>query len=270
MRESSPPVFLDLLGFVALAALVLVFLVWGLALLAGDAARWVWRMARNKATTAAAAAALATLAPGSVAAALGVPGAGKTTAAQEARPMWGRSLVFDPGAERDRLEWNRGKRERTPWAGGLVTVDDLLEFPQLLDDVPLSLVVSSGEWSARGIGGDFATLIRLAWLTGDVVIVGEECGSYSRECVEAIHRVATRGGHAGIALVLIAQSIGRIHADGRREIDLVVAGAQGEPNDLDDLRGRCGASFVEKVKASKRGDPLHIWRLGDGVEGKNS
>src|SRR3989442_15237699 len=94
----------------------------------------------------AAAATLAALPPGGVAACIGLPGSGKTTVAQRALDAvaWGqRAALFDPYALRDRANWRAGYRARRPWwaQSPADPPDALLKNPRTLDRTPLRLAV---------------------------------------------------------------------------------------------------------------------------------
>jgi hypothetical protein len=234
----------------------------------------------------AAAAILARLPAGGVAAAVGVPNSGKTYAVQEALELapWGqRVAVFDPYALIDRARWNRwlrtgaGPQPKRPWfhREQVATLDALLRRPEQLDAARVRLVVTGtrGTLDHAQLGKDFNSLCELLQLTQGIALVGEEAGLYSRRAAEWINTVATGGAHFGMRLVLLAQRLGRIQKDAREGITLVVAGAQGAPEDLDDLRGRCGAAFAEAVQrlqppdldTGRPGSAPIAWRLGDGL-----
>lgn len=228
--------------------------------------------------TLAAAAVLAGLPAGGVGACIGLPGSGKSTAAQQALDAapWGqRAALFDPYAPRDRSNWQRGHRERAPWWPKVeaVTLDELLRRPSMLDRARRRLVVSGtrGTLDPVRLGRDFSTLVNLLWATHGYALIGEECGLYSRNAAEAINRVATGGAHAGMRLVLLCQRLGRIQKDAREGITRMVVGAQGGPEDIADLRERCGATFAAKVQSLRQPDngrPVDFpraWKLGDGL-----
>lgn len=229
----------------------------------------------------AAAAVLAALPAGGVAAATGLPGSGKTTTVEEALDAapWGqRAGLFDPYAIRDRRNWDAGHRERKPWWLGakdvsLFTLDELLRRPALLDRARCRVIVAgtNGTLDEARLGRDFSTLAGLLWHTGNFALLGEECGLYSRHAAAAINRVATGGAHAGMRLVLLCQTLRRIQIDAREGITRLVVGAQGSPKDLKALEERCGRHFAEQVKSLRQpenGRPVDApiaWKLGDGL-----
>lgn len=231
----------------------------------------------------AAAALLAALPAGGVAAAIGVPNSGKTTVVQEALELapWGkRAVVFDPYALIDRAKWNRGDRAKKPWwpRCAVFTLDELLRAPGELDRRNTRLVVTGtrGTIDHAQLGRDFASLCELLQLTHGFALVGEEAGLYSRHAAAWINTVATGGAHFGMRLIVLAQRMGRIQKDAREGLTLVVAGAQGAPEDISDLRGRCGAAFAESVRSlrppenGRPGDSPIAWRLGDGLRSSNT
>ena len=207
---------------------------------------------------------LANLGPGSVVAVIGMPGTGKTRAVQaaESRGELGRRIVFDPYGARDRTLARQGDKV-TPWPGQLVTLRQLATNVHLLRAGNLRLVVAPSSLDPEKMGAEFADLAELAWAQGRLTVVAEEAALYGRACVPAILRVASGGRHAGLRLVLVCQSIGRLPIDARRHLTAVVAHAQGEPQDLDDIRRRCGADFTTRVQALRVGDAPAIWRIGD-------
>lgn len=263
---------------IELAALALVFLAvvatCGRAPLAALVLVVLMGAARARAAgvdVSAAAAVVAKIRPGQVHASIGIPGTGKTKTVQTASRAWRRVVTFDPFAAIDRRQASRGGF-RGGWDGHLVNVLDLLHQPELLDRANLRLVVTSSAPDKRTMGRDFSTLASLCWHTGNLVLVAEECGAYSRDAHELVFRIASGGRHAGLSLVLVCQSLTRITIDGRRHITSITAGAQGEPADLDALRARCGRTFTERVRALKADppDPPIAWRLGEGVAESSS
>lgn len=210
--------------------------------------------------------------PGAVAACLGVPGTGKTHVASLASTWSPRVVIFDPYAAKDASRQARGRSHRVSWEGERATVDQLLQRPGRLDGERVRLVVSgaTADPSPSSLARDFATLTELCWHSEDVVLIAEECGLYGRESVAAIHRIASGGAHAGMALVLVCQGIGRIPIDGRKGITVISAGAQGAPEDVDGLAAVCGRNFAARVRGLAGPDPGPadgplVWRLGDGV-----
>lgn len=224
----------------------------------------------------AAAAALAALPAGGVAACIGLPGTGKTTVAQKALDAcaWGqRAALFDPYALRDRANWRAGHRERAPWWPNVpaVALDDVLRNPSMLDKARCRLVVAGtrGTLDAHRLGRDFSTLVDVLWSTGRFALVAEECGLYSRNAADAINRVSTGGAHAGMRLLLLCQRLGRIQKDAREGITVLVSGAQPEVA-IPELRERCGERFAASVAALKppvNGRPQSApiaWEIGQG------
>lgn len=213
------------------------------------------------------------LPPGSVCLVEGAPGTGKTRAVQAAgrAGAFRRRVVFDPYAYRDRLELRRGKL-CSPWPGELGTTEELLADVSaspaghsLLDRDPVSLVIGAHNLDSQALARDFTRVAELCWSTGDVDLLCEEAGLYSREAAELIMRYASGGRHVGGRLVIIAQSIGRVTIEARRYLSHILAFAMGETSDVDDHRKRCGAAFVEELRRRSIGDPPIGWRLGQSL-----
>lgn len=198
-----------------------------------------------------AAAALAAMVPGNVGAAIGKGGTGKSTIARAAVESWPRKLVFDPYAARNRSRWARGHRERKPWwpDARLVTVDELLRHPELLDRSPLRLVVTSarGEMDDTACGRDFSTLGKLLLATEDIDLICEEAGRYARSAAQLMNTLSTGSGHFGMRVLLISQSIARFTCDSRKAISVLAVGAQDSPEDLEAVASRCGKPFADRV-----------------------
>lgn len=207
--------------------------------------------------------ALVGIQPGQVFAVTGAPGTGKTRIVQKARESWRRSVVFDVYAARDRLNFERGDRRRYPWPGEVVYASTLFEHPELLDADPLDLVVQPDRIDARNAGAAFAGVAELAWHTGgDVVLIAEEAGIYSRNATDLVNRVSSGGAHAGVSVVFLVQSFGRLHKDARRCCSHLVCGAAGEESDFKSLRER-SRPFAERVRRLRVGDPQALWKVGD-------
>jgi len=202
--------------------------------------------------------------PGSVVAVIGAPGTGKSRAvkAAAAAGAWPRRVVYEPHARRDRIEEARG-RKLYPWPGSLVSIRDLMRRPDLLDSDPLALVVDPAGLDAVSMGRDFGTLARLAWHTGDLTIIAEEAAIYARQALEAATLISTGGRHAGLRLIAISQSWTRIPLDVRRCVSDVIAFAQSEPRDVDELGRKCGRDFAERVRRLSSGAIPCTWRQGD-------
>lgn len=202
----------------------------------------------------------ADLRPGDVCAWIGAPRTGKSRALMAADDggAFPRRVVFDPYADRDRKNArNAGTRGHVhPWPGMLVTVPDLLDHPRLLwtEAERGGLVVAPTNLEPEAVGKDFAALARLAWEVGDVDLLAEEAGLYSRHAVSMVMRLASGGGHAGVRLVLVSQSFTRLQADARRHVSAVLAFPTGAAADFDELRGLCGDGFVSDLRSLRKGD----------------
>lgn len=212
---------------------------------------------------------LCALPSGSVTAIIGLPRCGKSTLVQRADldGAFPRRVVFDPYNRRDRIEATRGKPV-SPWNGRVLSSADLCRNPDVLDRDPLALVVcDSHDLSSRWQGQAFSRVARLLWATGGVDLICEEAGLYSRHAVELGNQLATGGGHVGMRLICVVQSLSRLHIDFRRSISAVISFAQTEADDLKALAGRCGKRFAAQVAAlPPRGAPPLLWTQGQRSE----
>jgi hypothetical protein len=215
---------------------------------------------------------LAAMPAGSVCAVIGAPGSGKTPIVMEAdrAGVFPRRVVFNPYQSRDVKLSRSGLTHKRPWGGILCTPRELAEYPDRLLDHPRAAVVvdpgtleSSGK---RSMGARFRAVAKVVWHTAGVDLICEEVGLYGRESADLMNQWASGGGHSLARLVLICQSLGRIQKDARRNISHVVALAQGEPEDIDNLRRRCGRAFAEDVMRLRLGTgEARCWRLGDAI-----
>jgi hypothetical protein len=222
---------------------------------------------RTPPAIAAAAAFLAESVPGEVLASTGLPRTGKsrTVKAADASGAFGRRVVFEPYAARDRLESAAG-HELYPWAGQVVAYPELVRNPRrYLCGSRCRLVVDPGcdAFDARELGRRFTSLAKLCFAVGGIDLVAEEAALYGREATPAMLLVATGGGHARMRLVVISQRFGRIHIDARGCITRVVAFAQSEAADLDALRVKCGRPWADRVARLDPhcGTPV-LWKAG--------
>lgn len=209
--------------------------------------------------------------PGSVVGVLGAPGSGKSRAVQAADEAgaFRRRIVFDPYAWTDAASLARGA-PAYPWPGRYVTPAELATAPELPDIEP-RLVVAARTLDRRRLGRDFELVADIVWHTGGVDLIAEEAGLYSRDAVDLIMRLASGGRHVGARLVLIAQSLTRLCIDARRHLSHVVAFAQGEPQDIRELRLRCGRAFSHAVRTLRPGDGrFYMWRQGDVMKGEDT
>lgn len=208
----------------------------------------------------------ASLYAGAVLAIIGAPRMGKTTEAIAADELgvFPRRVVFDEYARRDRLEASRGKPV-TSWPGQIVSPQELFANPKLLDQRPLSLVVAPREKDATAIAREFGQVGKQVWLTGDMDLICEEAGRYGRFAAELMHKLSSGGGHAGMRLIVISQSLMRIQADVRKCISHLIAYPQGSSADLKAIRETFGGQVAEAVRALRKGDPPLLWRLGDAL-----
>lgn len=213
----------------------------------------------------------ASMHPGAVSLTLGVPRTGKTTgmiAAMQAGAIGPRVLVADPYARVDRAEMRRGEPV-TPWPGMLITPEDLAANAHVLDQARGTIVVCPrGTLSEYQLGLVYGRVLELVWHTGRYDIVAEEFGLWGRAAYEWANRIATGGGHPRLRLHALCQSLGRVQRDVRRVPTHIVSYAQGDSEDITELRKRCGRPFAEAVArlrprdGERPADPPLTWRLG--------
>jgi hypothetical protein len=214
---------------------------------------------------------LSNLPAGSVCAVSGLPRTGKSNQvkAADASGAFPRRLVFDPYYRRDVIE-ARSRPDITPWHGQAVSPAELLMRRELLCWSPLDLVVAPEHLETEKLAADFTAVAELAWHAGGIDVICEEAALYTRQAADLVMRFASGGGHVNARLVLITQSIGRLHIDARKNLSHVITFAQGSPEDL--LALRCGTEFADRVRKlrapapGRPNDPPELWRLGDALE----
>lgn len=203
---------------------------------------------------------------GSVVVVVGLPRYGKSVLLQQA-DVYGafpRRVVFDPYATRDRREATLG-RPISPWNGRLITLPQLRQRLELLDRNDVHLVVQPRSLKPDAAGAEFGKLAELLWHTGGVDLLCEEAGLYSRHAVDLTMQLASGGGHAGMRLFLISQSVSRLHVDVRRHMTHLVAFAQSAAIDAGEISRQCGKDFAAAVQAQQKGTPPLVWAQGQEV-----
>jgi hypothetical protein len=206
----------------------------------------------------------------------GAPGSGKSWNLKRADEQlrngaFKRRCVFDVYANRDRRLRELGKSHGEPWSGTYCTAEDLALYPEeLLDDPHARIVVAPNTLDPQTLGEMFTVTARACWASGEIRLIAEEAAIYARAALAIILQITSGGRHSLMALDAVTQSLGRFPLDGRRHITHVVAYAQGEPSDLDDLRARCGRAFAARVQRLSPGDPPELWKLGDAMNESES
>lgn len=190
----------------------------------------------------------------------GLPGFGKTYYLKHGLRS-DRCLIVDPHATLDR---ERRDPQREPWDGELVTWSELLAHRfDVLKFGAGRVVIDPQSHDDLVTGSRVASILDLVWRAGgnwDVVL--EEAGIYSRQCIAMINLLATGGGHNGIRLFLIAQSVGRITIDARRNISAMALWPQSEPKDYQELRWKVGLTGVKTLTTMVPHDPPVTWVAG--------
>lgn len=212
----------------------------------------------------------ASVGDGGACAVTGAPQTGKSRSlklADEQRKLKARRVVFDPYARRDLQLYEAGLKKSGPWGGTWCEADDLVFHPEnLLDFDTVRVVVAPRTYDKVQLGKQFARVFEACWNAGDVDLIAEEAGLYGRHAMDAMMQLSSGGSHALMRLFAVSQSLGRLPKDARRHLSHVVAFAQGETTDIDDLRKRCGRSFAERVQRLTPACGLaETWRLGEGI-----
>lgn len=191
---------------------------------------------------------------------IGLPGFGKTHFLKHGLRS-DRSLIVDPHASLDR---HRRDPKREPWDGELVLWSELIEHRfDILQAGTGRVVIDPQSHDDLLTGRRVATLLDLVWRAGgDWDVVLEEAGVYSRQCISMINLLATGGGHNGIRLFLIAQSLGRITIDARRNFSALALWPQSDPEDLLELRKKVGLTGVRTLTTMVPHDPPVTWVAG--------
>lgn len=205
------------------------------------------------------------LAPGEHVGFNGVSGSGKTRLAQELAATQPRVSTFDPMA---RVSWDARDRGElvSPWGSELVTFSELVRSPELLDRPRFDLAVDPETDDPARMAQRFTVFVQLCWATGRMLVVCEEEALYGRLSIPILLKLTTGGRHMGLASMHVAQNIGRIPIDVRRNLTAIASGPQSEPGDIDAIRHRCGERTARAVARLRKGDPFVYWRLGEGVE----
>ena len=77
-----------------------------------------------------------------------------------------------------------------------------------------------------------------------------------------VNLLATGGGHNGIRLILIAQSLGRITIDARRNASHLALWPQSDPEDYRELKAKIGSQGVLSLQRMQPRSPPVTWRQG--------
>lgn len=197
--------------------------------------------------------------------ACGITGYGKTTTVQAALADSSRVVVVDPYSGLDRRRDAAGTGRRRTWQGDLWTHDQLIANPDPLRVQPMRVIYDPGTLTSYRMGPRIAGLLEMLWEDGDVDIVLEEAGLYSRSIIEMVNRLCTGAGHSGCRLFCIVQGYSRITLDARRNPTRILAFAQVDATDYDELRPKVGAGGVARLQALQPGDAPVLWRLGQQV-----
>lgn len=145
-----------------------------------------------------------------------------------------------------------------------VTVDQLLERPELLDAKKLSLAVVP-ECSADEMADAFREVAEMISATGRLTFLADEIGEYSDEAAGTLNSLATQSRHYETALVLVAQRMTQIPKTARTQASVLHTFLQSNPEDLDALVKLTGdRDFAARVSRLPRRKQL-TWRDTEGT-----
>jgi energy-coupling factor transporter ATP-binding protein EcfA2 len=141
-----------------------------------------------------------------------------------------------------------------------VTVDELIEHPELLDAKNLSLAIVPDGVPTDELADAFADIAELIAATGRVTFGADELGEYSDEAAGTINSLATQSRHYETALILAAQRMTQIPKTARTQASIVHTFLQSNPEDLEALVKLTGdKDFAARVSRLPRRKHL-TWR----------
>lgn len=202
------------------------------------------------------------LAPHDVVLIVGKRGSGKSHAAKElcgAELGHGaRVVVFDPHDEYSQL----GRKTDAVTLGPLsqrMSVDAMLERPEVLDDAKLSLsLVPAGD--PKQVAQQFRAVADQVLDTGNMTLVADEVGVYEDFAEDHLNYAATQSRHSNVALVFVAQRMVHIPKTARTQATVVQSFLQNNPEDLTALAKLTGSKdFAADVSRLPRRKSL-TWR----------
>lgn len=112
-----------------------------------------------------------------------------------------------------------------------VTLDELLELPELLDNEELAMAVVMRR-DPEEAAEDFSDLVDLAESTGDLVLGFDEVGMFEEHCRKRMHYVATQSRHWNVPLILASQRMVDIHPKARSQASHLISFHQDNPADI--------------------------------------
>lgn len=156
-----------------------------------------------------------------------------------------------------------------------VTMSELLEHPELLDEPNLSLAVVPDNGRAatpEECADDIADLVALVRDTGNLLLVLDETGYYYEQSLRTLRQLATQSRHygeKGVPLIFVAQRAVMVPRSARDEAGTLFVGLQTDPEDLAALRKLVRSNmtdeqadaFVQKVATLPKPGILE-WREG--------
>jgi hypothetical protein len=193
----------------------------------------------------------------------GLTGYGKTHWLRRGLDSSRRLVVIDPLATLDRERAAAGKNERAHWDDcDLWDYEALRDCPDPILTHELRIVVDPRSYVESVVGRRVSRILEFCWAIGDLDIVLEEAGQYSRWAVSLIHRCMSAGGHRGLRMFLIAQSLGRITIDARRNARRIMLFPQADHSDMAMVRKVVGDTKAQELRRMKLYDPPVLWEQG--------
>lgn len=182
----------------------------------------------------------------------------KQLAAAELR-AGARVVAFDPHDEYSQ----KGRKTSQVTLGPLaerVTVDQLIERPEVLDAKKLSLAVVPEGLSNAELADAFREVSEQVSATGRLTFLADEVGEYSDFADDTINSLATQSRHSEVAIVLVAQRMTQIPKTARTQASTVHTFLQSNPEDLEALVKLTGdRTFSDRVSRLPRRKHL-TWR----------
>lgn len=170
-----------------------------------------------------------------------------------------RVVAFDPHDEYSK----KGRKSPQVNLGPLaerVTVDQLIEHPELLDAKRLSLAVVPEGVPNDELADAFRDVQELVTSTGRLTFIADEIGEYSDEAAGELNSLATQSRHYEAALVLVAQRMTQIPKTARTQASVLHTFLQSNPEDLEALVKLTGdKDFAARVSRLPRRKNL-TWR----------
>lgn len=168
---------------------------------------------------------------------LGITGSGKTYFARKRIvAKAARVVVWDPHREYETQQ--------------RVSLDDLLERPEMLDAESLSISVTPDWKTPKDLAAEFEVFADLLSTAEGVTAVIDEVGLL-KHSADSVEFVACQSRHWGVPVVFVAQRAVQVTKTAREQVSKIVSFRQSSPEDVDALIERCGEQAI-KVRTLPR------------------